>query len=243
MKAKLSGILTAGILACSISTSQASLIDGGNGLIYDNILDITWLTDANLALSNSFGITDMDINGYMSWDVAGDWINSMNTNTYMGYDAWRMPTVTPVDGVSLNYEVTYDGSSDKGFNNYSTSNELAHLFYSTLGNNGQCLDISTAATGCIYNTDGWGLDNSGPFTNMSEFRYWTDTEHTEQAWRAFDFSVGGGQTGTGAKDGAKQVWAVIDGDVASLTAVPVPASIWLLFSGIIGLFAVSRRKV
>lgn len=243
MELKFSGILGAGILVCCMSTSQAALIDGGGGLVYDDVLDITWLTDANLAYSNTFGIsTGIDVDGYMDWDTANMWIDAMNSSGYMGYSSWRMPTVTPVNGVSFDYTVTYDGSTDKGFNNYSTSNELSHLFYSTLGNSGQCLDTSTPETGCIYNTDGWGLDNTGPFENMSSFRYWTEVEHTELSWRAFDFSMGGGQTGTGAKVGAKQVWAVLDGDVAMLAAVPVPAAAWLFGSGLVGLIAIGRRK-
>mgnify|MGYP002713086005 CR=1 FL=1 len=242
MELKLSSILGAGILACCVSsTSHASLIDGGNGLVYDTVLDITWLTDANLALSNTFGVTGMDVDGYMTWDTGMDWISAMNTANYMGYSDWRMPTVTPVNGVNFQYIVSYDASTDKGFNNDTTANELSHLFYSTLGNTGQCSEASTPETGCIYNT-GFGLSNTGPFENMSSFRYWTNVTREDASWRAFDFSMGGGQTGTGAKDGAKQVWAVLDGDVAGLMPVPVPAAAWLFGSGLIGLLTIARRS-
>lgn len=48
-------ILLAGLLI--IGSAQATLIDRGGGLIYDTDRDITWLSDANLIASNSFGLT------------------------------------------------------------------------------------------------------------------------------------------------------------------------------------------
>jgi hypothetical protein len=39
----------------------------GNGLIYDTALKITWLRDANLAASNTFGVSGISPTGLMSW--------------------------------------------------------------------------------------------------------------------------------------------------------------------------------
>jgi hypothetical protein len=39
-------------------TAQAGLIDRGNGMVYDNWLDITWLTDANYAKTSGHHATD-----------------------------------------------------------------------------------------------------------------------------------------------------------------------------------------
>ena len=38
------------LTACGIGTSHAALIDRGGGLIYDDVLNITWLQDAGYAL-------------------------------------------------------------------------------------------------------------------------------------------------------------------------------------------------
>jgi hypothetical protein len=56
--------------------AQASLIDRGNGLIYDDDLDITWLQYANYA-----GNT-------MTWDEAVSWADNL---VYEGYTDWRLP--------------------------------------------------------------------------------------------------------------------------------------------------------
>ena len=49
------------LLLCS-SQAFGALYDRGDGLIYDDVLDITWLQDANYALTSGF-----DIDGRMTW--------------------------------------------------------------------------------------------------------------------------------------------------------------------------------
>jgi Protein of unknown function (DUF1566) len=90
---------------------QANLIDRGNGLIFDQDLNITWLADANYAQTSGY-----DLDGKMTWSEANNWANNL---TYGGYSDWRLPTTPPEDIVS------------SGFN--KTSSEMGHLFYSELG--------------------------------------------------------------------------------------------------------------
>ena len=230
-------------VVCNISAARASLIDSGNGLIYDDILDISWLKDANLAESNTFGVSGIAVDGTMNWYTAFDWIDALNSNNYMGYSTWRMPTLTPVDGVSFDYTVSYDGSTDRGFNNTSTSNELSNLYYSSLGNLGLCTTSNVTgspADSCEETSGGlWGLQNTDHFRNLTASRYWTDVKHEEDSLRAFDMDFTFGQMGTGGKEGNKIVWAVLDGNVS---AVPVPAAIWLFGSGLIGISLATKRK-
>ncbi len=47
MKKIMTNIFT--ILICIVGTGQAATFDRGNGLIYDDVLDITWLQNANLS--------------------------------------------------------------------------------------------------------------------------------------------------------------------------------------------------
>jgi hypothetical protein len=57
--------------------AKATLYDRGMGLIYDDVLDITWMQNANYA-----GIT-------MTWDDA---MASVEGIVFQGYDDWRLPT-------------------------------------------------------------------------------------------------------------------------------------------------------
>ena len=51
--------------------SNASLWDRGGGLIYDDVLNITWLQDANYAQTS--GYVQYPSNGYMYWEPAKAW--------------------------------------------------------------------------------------------------------------------------------------------------------------------------
>lgn len=64
--------------------SNAALVDSSGGLIYDTELGISWLADANLAVTNAFGVTGINANGSMDWSTAQSWIAAMNTANYLG---------------------------------------------------------------------------------------------------------------------------------------------------------------
>lgn len=241
------GITGAVALACAGTAAEASLIDRGNGLIYDDILDLTWLQDARLAASNAFEVAGIHSDGAMTWDTGFEWIAAMNAANYLGFSDWRMPTLEPVNGEYFQYTVSYDGSTDRGFNNLSPTNELSHLFYVSLGNQGLCSTNNVTGSSpdeCETNPfDTWGLQNTGPFVNFIAGRYWTDVHHTDpNEERAFDLDATFGQMGTGGTAGSKFVWAVIDGDVGGMVAAPIPAAGWLLGSGILGLMALRRKR-
>ncbi len=63
------------IIASAISVN-AAIFDRGNGLIYDEDLNITWLQNANYA-----GMT-------MVWDEANTWAGNL---IFQGYADWRLP--------------------------------------------------------------------------------------------------------------------------------------------------------
>ncbi|MDO8281092.1 MAG: DUF1566 domain-containing protein [Thermodesulfovibrionia bacterium] len=69
----LSGIL---VFLVFVTSSEASLIDRGNGLIYDDTLNITWLQDANYS-----GQT-------MTWEEANAWAAAL---IFQSFDDWRLP--------------------------------------------------------------------------------------------------------------------------------------------------------
>jgi len=86
-------------------SAQSELVPRlGGQAYYDTVLDITWLADANLAASNTFGVSGIHSWGGMTWDTAQSWLMAMNADGgtgYLGYNNWRLPTVTPVNGTSL----------------------------------------------------------------------------------------------------------------------------------------------
>ena len=122
-------ILLTAALPC---LSYAALYDRGNGLIYDSVLNITWLQDAQYAQTSGY-----DGDGIFNWNDAETWVNQLN---YMGVTGWRLPTLTPVNGTSFNSNFTYDGSTDYSYNiSYPggasagfTGNELAYMYFVNL---------------------------------------------------------------------------------------------------------------
>ena len=105
-------LIAASLLAANLA--QAALHDQGNGMIYDDVLNITWQQNANLAASNTFGISGINTDGRMSWTTALDWVAAMNAANYLGYHDWRLPKLTPVNGVAFQYEISDVGATDIG---------------------------------------------------------------------------------------------------------------------------------
>jgi hypothetical protein len=100
------------------SSSNSALVDRGGGLIYDTDLNITWLQDANYAMTSEY-----DSDGLMTWDEAVTWAGNLN---YGGYLDWRLPSLP---------EGTLE-SNEEG--------ELGHLFYVELsGTTGSSILTST----------------------------------------------------------------------------------------------------
>lgn len=227
------------------TTLQGRDLDGNLSTFeayYDTDLDITWLADANYAKTSGD-----DADGYMNWTTATAWAASLNPYG-SNITGWRLPTVSPVDGTTDDdWKLSYIGTEDKGYNISapgtlyagSTTSEMAHMFYNTLGDKSSCDPSASTASSCIAQA-GYGLSNTGPFSNLQSYGYWSDTEFalntTASAW-AFAFH------NTYQEPLSKIIsfyaWAVHPGDIA---VVPVPAAGWLLCSGLLGLIGVARRK-
>ena len=67
-----------------VGKSEAALFDRGNGMIYDDVLKITWLQDANYAMTSNY-----DTDGKMTWAQATAWADQLE---YGGFDNWRLPS-------------------------------------------------------------------------------------------------------------------------------------------------------
>ena len=98
---------------------------------------------------------------------------------------------------------------------------MGNLFYNVLGNSA-----------------GAPLSNTGPFNNIQTDLYWL-TEYAPNPGTAWYFNMGYGGQGAQNKAYENYAWAVQSGDIS---AVPVPAAVWLFGSGLVGLFVIAKRK-
>ncbi|MGZ8246964.1 Lcl domain-containing protein [Methylomagnum sp.] len=109
---KLTNHASAALLLAGLAlstTASAGLFTRPGGMVYDSDLGITWLADANYALTSGY-----DADGVMNWDAAVAWADQL---VYGGYSDWRLPAADPSCGSNAN----------------CTGSELGHLFYSELG--------------------------------------------------------------------------------------------------------------
>ena len=100
---------------------------------------------------------------------------------------------------------------------------MGNLYYNVLGN--------VLLTGKV---------ETGPFSNI-DGAYWSATELAPDPSGAWYYNITSGTQGWAHKDTVFNVWAVQSGDV-ELSAVPVPAAVWLFGSGLIGLLGLTRRN-
>jgi hypothetical protein len=231
MQRTFSGIILL-LLACG--SANAALLSRLSGqAYYDDVLDITWIADANLADTTTFGVVGINANGTMTWAKANEWIAAMNTAAYLGKSDWRLPTVTDTGTAGCNFAYT---GTDCGYNVDLATGEMAHMYYSTLGNTGY-YNTSGTLTGCS-GTSPYCLTNDGPFSNLQPSYYWSGTEYAPSTSNAWYFRFRYGFQHYSIKTNGLYAWAVRPGDIAP---VPVPGAVWL-FGGALTLLGAVRRR-
>jgi len=215
--------LSALIFFTSCSANAALFSRLGGMAVYNDTMNITWLADANLAASNSFGldyIADYSENeGEVTWAEANNFIAAMNADSYLGFSNWRLPTA----------DISCIETSCSG-------NEIGHLYYNEL-------NISLVEMGgdSSYDTSD---PNYALFSNVQRQYQLSNLSDDGLNNLLFNFfGDNGGEAFFGCIDCETSfAWAVADGDVFGATVVPVPAAVWLFGSGIVGLAGIARRR-
>lgn len=224
------------LILLTSSSVQASLHDRGNGMIYDDVLEITWLQDANYANTSGYvtpgGRDVTTTNGRMTWDESIEWVGKLN---YAGFSGWRLPEVKPVNGNSFQTNVTFTGDTDFGEHIISPQSELSYMYFVNLGND-SAHDTSGILIGCGPADS--CLLNIGLFDNLIADNYWSNTEVEANPAFAWSFNTQHGiQTLFDGKPNPFYAWAVHSGDIAP---VPLPSAFLLLASALVGMINLKK---
>ena len=187
------------------SSSHAALYDRGNGLIYDDVLNITWIQDANYAQTSGY-----DADGAMTWADAKTWADQLS---YGGFNDWRLASAGNAQAFGYNV----------------TTGELGHMFYNNLGNT-----AGTSISNNVSFTDATPGGGTESFLNVQSSVYWYGEENPSSSNFAPAFYTYDGRQVNGYKGGRHYSWAVHDGDIGA-SPVPLPAAFWLFASGLISL--------
>lgn len=183
--------ITATLLISIGMPSYATLIDQGNGLIYDSDINLTWLYDPNYSMTSGY-----DADGLMTWDEAVTWVNNLS---YQGHNDWRLPTTNQPDSAcSIQNE-----SGSYGYN--CSGSEMGHLLFREFG-------------GVVLG--GYDPDLL-LFQNLLGGFYWSATEQASNAdavW-IFDF-YNTYQIPYYREGNVFRAWAVADGNIASVPEPP-----------------------
>lgn len=236
-------VLCASMMLLVSASVNATLFDRGNGFIYDNDLDITWLEDASVAGT------------LMSRGAAQTYVDNAS---FGGYNDWRLPSLSNVDAgvdVTDQYNKLFLTITPTDYENYTGifGGELGHLIF------GEGLEyIKTPGAG--------QFGTIGLFDNVFSGGYWTSEDYL---WSNQSYEDPDGTDGTTEKpyprtprDGygwllyfagdngpnktilrtgnSRGVWAVRDGDVLT-SPVPLPAAAWLYGIALFGLAGAHRK--
>ncbi|MDD5543058.1 MAG: hypothetical protein PHX83_07765 [Acidobacteriia bacterium] len=164
-----------------VSIADAALIPSSDGqTVYDTNLKVTWLANANLAATQTFGVRNINANGSMNYAKALEWVAALNAFDggagYLGHNNWTIPTIPTTDPTCGS-----TGPNGNSFGFACMNSTMGSLFYRSLG-----LQFPNTAVP-VPNTA------VGPFSNFQPYLYWTgqlDTNSPGSGYHTFSFNTG-----------------------------------------------------
>ena len=154
----------------------------------------------------------------LNWVDAKNWAAELNID---GVTGWRLPDTQQPDATCS----IQTSTKSSGYN--CTGSELGNLFYNVLGGS------ADSGITSVHN------DNYFLFNNVQDTFYFSATEYGNVG-EVWVFATYNGYQDTLFANLGSNSWAVHSGDVS---AVPIPAAIWLFGSSLIGLIGFARRKM
>ena len=118
MNSHLVRICSAVVLVLSTTTAASAALHSrlGGAAAYDDVLDITWVTDA-------------DLSGQKTWANQVAWADGL---TYLGFTDWRLASISVAAGLPTGTTTTPVGCS-LASESACRDNELGYMFYHNLG--------------------------------------------------------------------------------------------------------------
>ena len=220
-------VLSLALLSAGAANAADTMTSAlGGQVVYDATTNLSWIANANLAATNTFGVSGINANGSMNWNTAQNWITAMDASKYLGYSDWRLPT------------------SDTCAWYNCTGSQMGNLFYNGLG------QVAGQSITTTHNA------NYSLFNNVQSYLYWSGTEYVkpyvggclrrcggQYAWNpdlAWYFRTDVGyQNALNVNDGVFAL-AVRPGQVA---AVPEPSTTLLFGVGLLAMIGVVRRRL
>lgn len=194
----------------------------GGVAVYDTDINVTWLADANLAASRTFGV--QEVGGIMDQGTAREWIAAMNAADYLGVSDWRGPGALPAVARCV---------PDAFWGEVCIAAEMQHMYYDNLGGTGTHLNLETGI-GLIGDSK---TGTQGPFYNIASSYLIEVPAQGDSGIAVISLAFGGF---TEPEDGnvRSHLWALTSGD--PFGAVSEPSLLALIVAGLLG--CVSRRK-
>jgi len=150
------------------SSANASFLESrlGGLAYYDDDANLTWLADANYAMTHGYNAT-----GLLHWSQAETWAAELSIG---GVAGWRLAdTVQPDAGCGFGR-----GSLSYGYN--CAASEMGNLFYNVLGNR----EGSISNTGPFSNVQSGGYWSATEWAPVSHNAWFFDMGKGYQDWEA-----------------------------------------------------------
>ncbi len=169
-------------------------------IVYDSRLNVSWLSDGNLAAKETFGVSGINKSGSMDYATAVRWVLALNAfnkgGGYLGHHNWQLPTTPNKDS-----HCDRTGLQGESFGYHCSGSSLGSLYYNTLGiqepNDAvpipyKCVPMPPSQRPPSERCGPGPTPTAGPFSNFQPYLYWSKSAAPKaaQGFKTFSFNTG-----------------------------------------------------